>query len=175
MKKISQKMILKNNSFVIESEGNLIMDEKKKIKILSTGPIECCGFVWGPVLTPYMETTSKIFKMISAVIHVVEVLEDGTEVRLTVENLRKDNSVEPEVKEDVIEEPKAEEVVEVPSIESEQVEEVTEVTETVDDVKLETIEVAEEPKAEEVVEEVKPIITDEVNNRNNNKNKHNRR
>lgn len=158
------------------------MNEKKKIKILSTGPIECCGFVWGPVLTPYMEDVSKIFKMISAGIHVVEVLEDGTEVKLTVENLKKDNSVvEPrpeETMDPVVEEPTEEEKVEEVSDDETPNVEVTEVTETVDDVKLETITVTEEPKEEEKVEEVsetKTIVTDEVNNRNNNRNKHNRR
>jgi len=154
------------------------MDERKKIKILSSGPIECCGYIWGPVLTPYMELTSKIFKMISSGVHVVEVLEDGTEVKLTVENLKKDNAVTPEPTEEpeVIEEKPTmedsvvEEVVEGPSIEPEEsVEEAT-------DVKLEAIEpeVTEEESTEEVVEEVKPVVTDEVNNRNNNRNKHRR-
>ena len=152
------------------------MDERKRIKVLSRGPIECCGFIYGPILTPYMETLSKIFKMVSANVHVVEVLEDGTEVRLTVENLKKDNSVKP-VEESKVEEPVVEPTVEeeipteevtheeVESTEKDCEPEAVEVVE--DEVKLETI----EPETTEEVAEEKIEIrkTDEAHNRNKNK------
>ncbi len=147
-------------------------NEKKRIKVLSRGPIECCGFIYGPILTPYWETLAKIFKMVSANIHVVEVLEDGTEVKLTVENFKRDNTVTPvvEATPEVVEEVKEdiqEEVVEEVEVEPTVVEEVE------DEIKLETIE--PETTEEPVVEKTETRTTDEVNNRNSNRNKHNRR
>lgn len=95
--------------------------ETKKIKILTSGVIECKGFIYGPVLTPYQETVDTIFTMVSRGIEVVEVLDDGTEVQLSTKNFDTLNSTEvtkpkqenvkpivstkPVVEESVIEEP----------------------------------------------------------------------
>lgn len=63
----------------------------KKIKILTNGPITALGYIWGPVLTPYNEKVSNIFKLLSNGVKVVEVT-DGGDVELTVQNYQKDNS-----------------------------------------------------------------------------------
>jgi len=65
---------------------------KKRIKILTPGPIRIKGFINGPVLTPYFEETDVIFAMITSGIKVVEVCDDRTEIELTVSNLNVDNS-----------------------------------------------------------------------------------
>jgi len=63
----------------------------KNIKILSRTPIRAKGGIYGPILTPYTEKTSIIFAMITQGVDVVEVLKDGTEVKLTTINFDKDN------------------------------------------------------------------------------------
>lgn len=65
---------------------------KKKIKILTSGPITAIGYIWGPVLTPYYEDADVIFKLLSAGTKIVEVTDDGTEVELTLQNYQSDNS-----------------------------------------------------------------------------------
>ena len=65
---------------------------KKKIKILTKGIITVKGFIYGPVLTPYYEDLDTIFEMLSTGIKVVEVLDDGTEVELSIMNFNTDNS-----------------------------------------------------------------------------------
>ena len=65
---------------------------KKRIKILTRGPIRVKGFINGPVLTPYFEDISVIFAMISQGIHVVEVCDDKAEIKLTTNNVAEDNS-----------------------------------------------------------------------------------
>lgn len=65
---------------------------KKRIKILTRGIIKVRGGrMNGPVLTPYFEDTDEIFKLISAGVKVIEVV-DGEEVPLTVSNIHTDNS-----------------------------------------------------------------------------------
>lgn len=96
------------------------METKKKIKILTRGPIRVKGFINGPVLTPYYETTNTIFAMLSENINIVEVCDDGVEIPLTLKNFTEDNSKAARearekknvVKEDVKEETKEESVVE---------------------------------------------------------------
>ena len=68
------------------------MAEKlKRIKILTSGPIPSRGNIYGPVLTPFYEPVSSIFKFVASGIDVVEVLSDGSEVKLTVSNYKNDN------------------------------------------------------------------------------------
>ena len=70
------------------------MAEKvKRIKILTPGPIPSRGNIYGPVLTPFYETLSSIFRFVASGVDVVEVLSDGTEVKLTVSNYKNDNEV----------------------------------------------------------------------------------
>lgn len=153
--------------------------DKKKIKILTRGPIRAKGFINGPVLTPYFESTSTIFTMLTSGVHVVEVCEDGREVRLTPNNLYEDNSkvVEPEkveevkvetmVEEMVSEEPKVEEaVIEEDVVEEEVKEEVAEV-EKVEEVK------PEETKVEAPKPQYQNNYNKYQNNKNNKHNKHN--
>lgn len=68
------------------------MVDKKKIKILTRGPIRVKGFINGPILTPYYEDINTIFAMLSAGIKIVEVCTDGKEVELTASNFANDNT-----------------------------------------------------------------------------------
>lgn len=66
----------------------------KKIKILTHGPIRIKGFINGPVLTPYYEDTDTIFKMITSGIDIVEVCDNGTEIKLDISNFTLNNNKE---------------------------------------------------------------------------------
>ena len=162
---------------------------KKKIKILTTGAIRVKGFINGPVLTPYMEDTATIFAMVSQGVKVVEVCNDGSEVRLTTSNFADDNNK-------VIDEVKMTESVK----ENTDVIMNEEVSETKEEVKeiveeTEATEFVVEEKNEEVIEpEVIPEVKEDVkvepekvqvpkssyqnnyknNNYNNKHNKHNK-
>ena len=68
------------------------MATHKRIKILTHGPIRVKGFINGPVLTPYLEDINTIFSMVSQGVHVVEVCNDKTEIRLTANNITEDNT-----------------------------------------------------------------------------------
>jgi len=70
------------------------MVQTKIIKILSITPIAAKGGVYGPILTPYTEKTNIIFSMITQGLKVVEVLKDGTELKLTAINFDKENNKE---------------------------------------------------------------------------------
>jgi len=70
----------------------------KLIKIKSNGPIYAKGGVYGPIETPYAEDLGTVFRMLSAGVKIVEVLEDGTEVVLTVSNFDKNNAPKKEEK-----------------------------------------------------------------------------
>lgn len=65
---------------------------KKKIKVLSSGIIRVKGFICGPILTPYYEDFDVIYKMITSGLDVVEVADDGAEIKLTVSNIGTDHS-----------------------------------------------------------------------------------
>jgi len=67
---------------------------KKRIKILTTGVIKVKGYINGPVLTPYYETIDDIIKLLIAGIKVVEVLDDGSEVALNLNNVSSSNDDE---------------------------------------------------------------------------------
>lgn len=65
----------------------------KNIRIDHHGPIYAKGGMYGPIITPYKETDKFVVsQMIMAGIKVVEVLPNGTEVVLTLDNFDKDNS-----------------------------------------------------------------------------------
>ena len=61
----------------------------KTITIPHTGPIYAKGGVYGPITTPYREDVQTIGAMLLGRIKVNEVLEDGTEVELTLAGLTK--------------------------------------------------------------------------------------
>lgn len=123
----------------------------KKIKILTSGPIRAKGLIYGPVLTPYMETEDNIFTLLAAGVKVVEVLPDKTEVELTLSNFRADNSVKPVPTVEPVVEP---EPVQEPVVEEAPVEETVEVTvETPVEEPAEDVNVTIEPKAEKFVPE----------------------
>ena len=82
---------------------------KKRIKILTRGPIRIKGFINGPVLTPYFEDIAVIFAMLSAGVKIVEVCEDGTEIPLTTNNFADNNTKKEEEVAPVVE-PIAEEI-----------------------------------------------------------------
>ena len=91
---------------------------KKKIKILTKGVITVKGYISGPVLTPYYEDISTIGDLLRSGINVVEVLSDGREVKLTIQNFEDeiDKPVEKPVEEKPVE--VAPEVPEVPADEA---------------------------------------------------------
>lgn len=118
----------------------------KKIKILTSGPIRAKGLIYGPVLTPFMETEDNIFTLLAAGVEIVEVLPDGKEVKLSMMNFKNDNAFVPD-QDPVAETPVVEDpVVEIePVVEDVVVEDAVEVT-------IETP-VVEETTEEEVIDE----------------------
>lgn len=119
----------------------------KKIKILTSGPIRAKGLIYGPVLTPFMETEDNIFTLLAAGVRVVEVLPDKTEVELTLSNFRADNTPKaaPVVEPEPVQEPVVDEV-------PEETVEVTVETPAVEE-PAEDVNVTIEPKAEKFVPE----------------------
>ena len=69
----------------------LIKPTRKKIKILSNGPIWEKAGVMGPILTPYMEDIDAIIRLLVDGIELVEVLDNGKELPLTFMNCDKVN------------------------------------------------------------------------------------
>lgn len=74
---------------------------KKMIKIPSSGPIRARSFIAGPILTPYKEDVRTIGAMINDGVTVIEVLDNGTELPLTLVNFNKDNNPKEVVAEEV--------------------------------------------------------------------------
>lgn len=66
---------------------------RKKVKVLTNGPIRAKGWVYGPILNPYMESTKIIFAMLRDSIKVVEVLNNGSELVLNATNFDKNNNI----------------------------------------------------------------------------------
>jgi len=168
---------------------------KKRIKILTKGIITVKGFIYGPVLTPYNEDLDTIFKMLSTGVEVVEVLDDGTEVKLDMMNFNADNVVKDEKKttsrrshqaednkpSEPVVEPTVEEVKEeAPAVEETVTEETAELTtEEVEPVVEPTVEEVKEeaPAVEETVtEETAELATEDKSEKNNyyKNNKHNK-
>lgn len=69
---------------------------RKPIKVLDRKMVLTSrGLVRGPILRPYQEKVDAIFTMLSRYdANIVEVLPNGKEVKLTLQNFNKDNSVE---------------------------------------------------------------------------------
>lgn len=67
----------------------------KMIKVLTGGVLPVKPFLYGPVLTPYPETYDRIFTMVTANVQVVEVLQNGEEVKLSTSNFDSDNEKTP--------------------------------------------------------------------------------
>lgn len=117
--------ITTNDTAVLKGKAktNIAYTERKRIKITSCGPLATKGGAHGPIRTPYLETIANIKKLLSRDrANVIEVLEDGSEVKLTLTNFCLDNrpvKVEAPKK---VEEPKSGEKVQEPA--QEKVEEV---------------------------------------------------
>lgn len=58
----------------------------KKIKVNSRGPIRELSGIYGPIITPYIESVRTIASMIKSGKEVIEVLNNNTEVVLSLEN-----------------------------------------------------------------------------------------
>ncbi len=65
---------------------------RKRVKVLTNGPIRAKGWAYGPILAPYFEDVKTIFAMLRDRIKVVEVLNGGVEIELSAQNFDKDNS-----------------------------------------------------------------------------------
>lgn len=76
---------------------------QKRIKIPHNGPIYAKGGVYGPIKSAFVEHVSNIRLMLIGGVNVVEVLKDGSEIGLTLENYDKDNN--PEVRDPEIVKP----------------------------------------------------------------------
>ena len=124
---------------------------KKRIKILTRGPIRVKGFINGPVLTPYFEDISTIFAMISQGIHVVEVCDDRTEIRLTTSNITDDNSKAAREEKAALLQAKTEEPEKVKEVET-----VATINEVIDD------ELVVDTAVKEVVEKTEPVVEEKV-------------
>ena len=72
--------------------SNLRNEDTKMIKILSEKHIYSKGGIFGPVLTPFRETVADIFLMLLENVELVEVTEDGKDVKLTIQNFNKVNT-----------------------------------------------------------------------------------
>lgn len=69
------------------------VQQRKKIIIPFSGYIGVLGVI-GPVEIPYMETLETIAKLLMRRIPVYEITSDGTKVKLTMSNYRKNNGSE---------------------------------------------------------------------------------
>lgn len=87
--------ITTNDTAVLKGKAktNVAYNERKKIKITSSGPLATKGGAHGPIRTPYLETIANIKKLLTRDrATVIEVLPDGSEVRLTLTNFCLDNT-----------------------------------------------------------------------------------
>lgn len=69
--------------------------DKKNVIIKDMGPITVLGNISGPILKPFPVKVSDLLHLVVTKYHVFEVLSDGKEVRLTVDNYNKSNKPEP--------------------------------------------------------------------------------
>ena len=82
--------------------------KQKKIIVKSVGTINILGGVTGPILKPFIRDTKTIMHLVNTNCDVYEILEDGTELKLTMRNYETDNS-SAVAKAAKVEEPKKEE------------------------------------------------------------------
>lgn len=66
--------------------------DKKRIKVITNSPIRAKGWVYGPILNPYVENVKVIFAMLSEGHKIIEVLPNGEEIQLDSRNFDKDNT-----------------------------------------------------------------------------------
>lgn len=141
---------------------------KKFIIIKSSGHIHALGGVVGPVNTPFLCSIQKIFNMINTGIEVYEVLEDKSQLLVTLDNYNLDNSLSSQI------ETKSDKKVASASasVKEEPKEEVKE-----EEVIEETVEETEEEVETEEKTEEKETKKQNSNNYsfNNNKNKKNKK
>lgn len=151
-----------------KAKANVAYNERKRIKITSSGPLATKGGAHGPIRTPYLETIANIKKLLSRDrATVIEVMPDGTEVQLTLANFCLDNKgTKVEVK------PAAPEKVEVKPQEVEVVPTPAKAEEVKGDVKEETPAENVQESVQEKVEETKPTYNEYKKNKNK-KNNHN--
>lgn len=64
--------------------------DKKRIRIPYNGPILAKGGIYGPIQVPYIEDVSLIGAMLLSNIPIVEVLDNGKETTLTLQNYNHD-------------------------------------------------------------------------------------
>ena len=77
----------------VKAKKNLAHTTMKRIKITSNGPLTTKGGVRGPVLRPYMESIYNIRNMlVRDKATIIEILKDGSELKLTAENYMLDNN-----------------------------------------------------------------------------------
>jgi hypothetical protein len=90
--------------------------KSKMITVTSRGYVYTSrGRVFAPILSPYREETSVIFQMLTKDgANIVEHLPGGQKIELTIQNFDRDNSIMPTPV--VAEEPKKEEVAEIPPV-----------------------------------------------------------
>lgn len=150
---------------------------EKKIKVLTSGMLNVPGFFYGPILTPYLEKLSVIYRLVSSGIEVVEVCNDGREVKLDRFNYADDHNVVNEVKKPDVrtEKDKKEQPVEVTDpveteavVESEEVlveDEETIIVESSDEDADADVNTTEDPEVRE------PVFYSQNFNKNHNKNK----
>lgn len=67
--------------------------KEKKIIVKSVGTINILGGVTGPILKPFIRDTKTIMHLVNTNCDVYEVLNDGTQVKLTMRNFETDNNV----------------------------------------------------------------------------------
>lgn len=66
----------------------------KKIVINTAGPISLKSGIYGPILTPYKERIETVVALVTHGYNVLEVLENGEQVKLTLQNVNKNLNAE---------------------------------------------------------------------------------
>ena len=74
----------------------------KMIKIPYNGPIMPLGGVYGPINSPFKQEVNEISALIMKGYPIIEVLNNGSEVNLTLSNFDKDNNPKVEKKENIV-------------------------------------------------------------------------
>lgn len=137
------------------------MIESKRIVIKHIGPISVMGNVQGPILQPFTASINDIMHLIVTGHKTFEVLDNGTHLRLTLENYKKDNNKNTK---------KA-------KVQQESIPAYSRVVEAAEEKIEEKVEKIEEVVADEEISDV--VETEEVktedkpNQNNNNRNNHN--
>ena len=67
--------------------------KEKKIIVKSVGTINILGGVTGPILKPFIRDTKTIMHLVNTNCEVYEILNDGSQLKLTMRNYETDNNV----------------------------------------------------------------------------------